>query len=158
MTGNDRTGRGPGEAAGPEASCPECGEPAISREPVDLVPWQADDLPQPQWSHRDGTSLCPVIGPAGYQPAEPQPGHGDPGRDPGSPDPQAPGQPAHLNPLGAALAAELGHGDRYGTLRLQAGTAGTAGRRHMTRVIARHGAEPGGPVVTSPDREPEAGA
>jgi hypothetical protein len=158
MTGSDPTGRGPGHTTSPEMTCPECGEPAISREPGDLVPWQAHAVPQPQWSHPDGTSLCPVIGPAGYQPAKPQPGHGDPGRDPRPPDPVAPGQPGHLNPLGAALAAELGHGDRYGTLRPPAGSAGTIGRRHMTRVIARHGAEPGNPAVTSPGREPEAGA
>ena len=51
--------------------CPECGEPAVKVPPASLMPWQAHGLAAPQWSHRDGTPLCPVIGPAGYQPAEP---------------------------------------------------------------------------------------
>lgn len=38
----------------------------------DLVSWGAHGLTQPEWSHRDGSSLCPVIGPSGgYEPAQP---------------------------------------------------------------------------------------
>jgi hypothetical protein len=56
--------------AGWKRMCPECGEPAVKVPPASLMPWQAHGLAAPQWSHRDGTPLCPVIGPAGYQPAE----------------------------------------------------------------------------------------
>lgn len=51
--------------------CPECGEPVIQRPPDDAVPWQAQGMPVPQWSHLDGSALCPVIGPSGYRPADP---------------------------------------------------------------------------------------
>jgi hypothetical protein len=57
--------------AGWKRMCPECGEPAVKVPPASVMPWQAHGLAAPQWSHRDGTPLCPVIGPAGYQPAEP---------------------------------------------------------------------------------------
>lgn len=53
--------------------CPECGEPAQQRPPTDLVPWQPHGQPTPAYSHRDGSALCPVIGPGGYQPADPIP-------------------------------------------------------------------------------------
>ena len=53
-------------------NCPECGEPAANRSPTDLVPWQAHGMPRPEWSHNDGSALCPVPGPSGgYQPAQP---------------------------------------------------------------------------------------
>ena len=56
--------------------CPECGEDAVRQPPSDLVPWEAHGLSGPEWSHRDGSSLCPVTGPSGgYQPAQPQPTH-----------------------------------------------------------------------------------
>lgn len=59
--------------------CPECGEPAVQQPPTEPVPWHAHGLPTPSWSHRDGTALCPVVGPGGYQPAEPSPAdHPDP--------------------------------------------------------------------------------
>ncbi len=58
-------------SVGWQRMCPECGEPAVKVPPASLMPWQAHGLAAPQWSHRDGTPLCPVIGPAGYQPAEP---------------------------------------------------------------------------------------
>lgn len=51
-------------------SCPECGEEAIKRTPRDLTPQQQDDARRPRFSHRDGTQLCPVVGPRGYEPAE----------------------------------------------------------------------------------------
>ena len=60
-------------------SCPECGEDAVRQPPPDLVPWEAHGLTRPEWSHRDGSSLCPVIGPSGgYQPAQPQPRPAEP--------------------------------------------------------------------------------
>jgi hypothetical protein len=63
----------PGPYATPvaRATCPECGE-AVPRPPDDLVPWQAHGLAAPAWSHTDGSSLCPVVGPDGYRPADPQ--------------------------------------------------------------------------------------
>jgi hypothetical protein len=55
------------------AQCPECGEDAVHRPATDLVPWEAHGMERPGWSHRDGSSLCPVPGPSGgYQPAQPQ--------------------------------------------------------------------------------------
>jgi hypothetical protein len=55
-----------------QMTCPECGENAYHRPPADLVSWEAHGMPQPEWSHRDGSSLCPVIGPSGgYRPAQP---------------------------------------------------------------------------------------
>jgi hypothetical protein len=52
--------------------CPECGEDAVNRPPADLVPWEAHGMTRPEWSHRDGSSLCPVTGPSGgFQPAQP---------------------------------------------------------------------------------------
>jgi len=51
--------------------CPECGEPAANRVPVDRVPWEARGMQRPQWSHTDGSALCPVPGRSGgFQPAE----------------------------------------------------------------------------------------
>lgn len=55
------------------AACPECGDEATHTPPEDLVPWEAHGLDRPQWSHTDRSALCPVIGPSGYQPAQPQP-------------------------------------------------------------------------------------
>ena len=54
-----------------DTTCPECGEPAVHRPPDDLVPYQAHGTPPPQWSHTDNSALCPVMTPAGYQPAVP---------------------------------------------------------------------------------------
>jgi hypothetical protein len=52
--------------------CPECGEPAANHAPIDPVPWEARGMQRPEWSHTDGSALCPVPGPAGgYQPAQP---------------------------------------------------------------------------------------
>jgi hypothetical protein len=52
-------------------SCPECGEPAVHQPPTDLTPWQAHGRERPWWSHADGSALCPVTGPDGYEPATP---------------------------------------------------------------------------------------
>jgi hypothetical protein len=55
-----------------QMTCPECGENAYQRTPADLVNWEAHGMTRPEWSHRDGSSLCPVIGPSGgYRPAQP---------------------------------------------------------------------------------------
>jgi len=51
--------------------CPVCGEDAVHRPPRRSVPWHAHGMKRPEWSHRDGEPLCPVIGPGGYQPAQP---------------------------------------------------------------------------------------
>jgi hypothetical protein len=56
-----------------QMECPQCGEDAVNQPANDLVPWEAHGLTRPDWSHKDGTSLCPVIGPSGgYEPAQPQ--------------------------------------------------------------------------------------
>lgn len=48
--------------------CSECSEPAQDVPPTEwLVP-----APRPRWSHLDGTPLCPVVGPNGYEPAQPE--------------------------------------------------------------------------------------
>lgn len=52
--------------------CPECGGEAVKRPPREKVPWRAYGLKRPRYSHADGTSLCPVVGRGGYQPAEPR--------------------------------------------------------------------------------------
>jgi hypothetical protein len=55
-----------------QMTCPECGENAFHKPPADLVSWEAHGMIRPEWSHRDGSSLCPVIGPSGgYRPAQP---------------------------------------------------------------------------------------
>jgi hypothetical protein len=55
-----------------QTTCPECGENAYHKPPTDLVSWEDHGMTRPEWSHRDGSSLCPVIGPSGgYRPAQP---------------------------------------------------------------------------------------
>jgi hypothetical protein len=62
-----------GRDRAPEMECPPCGEDAVSQPTADRVPWGAHGLERPEWSHRDGSSLCPVIGPSGgYEPAQPR--------------------------------------------------------------------------------------
>jgi hypothetical protein len=51
--------------------CPECGEDAVEQPPTALVPYQAHEQAVPAYSHPDGEPLCPVMGPRGYQPADP---------------------------------------------------------------------------------------
>src|ERR1022692_2521229 len=88
----------------PPMHCPECGEDAVNHSPSDLVPWEAHGMTRPAWSHKDGSSLCPVPGPAGgYQPAQPQhrnPDHG----------------PARLAPPAATAFDARDPGDRAGAL------------------------------------------
>jgi hypothetical protein len=55
----------------PDLVCPECGEPAHRGTPTDLTPTQRSAAVLPRYQHGDGTQLCPVIGPHGYQPAPP---------------------------------------------------------------------------------------
>jgi hypothetical protein len=51
-----------------QACCPECGEAARNRPPVNwIVPGEV-----PGWTHvSDGTALCPVVTDGGYRPAQP---------------------------------------------------------------------------------------
>ena len=55
----------------PDLVCPECGEPAHRGTPTDLTPMQRTAGIRPRYRHADGTQLCPVVGPHGYQPAPP---------------------------------------------------------------------------------------
>jgi hypothetical protein len=87
-------------------ACPECGEPAIGQEPVDPVPWQAHGMTRPQWSHTDGSALCPVPGPSGgYRPAQPVPAAPRPEPAP-APQPARAGSPSSMRHHGPASAAE----------------------------------------------------
>lgn len=102
--------------------CPGCGEDAVPEAPEDLTPWQAHGLAAPEWSHPDRTSLCPVIGPSGYEPVQPKPADAQAGTEVPRLVPPEPGrQPGRGDP---------GH---------QAGTAGAIGRAHMTRAMSRLG-------------------
>jgi len=84
----------------PAMICPECEEIAVSSPATDLVPWEAHGLETPQWSHRDGSALCPVIGPSGgYEPAQPQQYQAEPGADTARLDPPATMQ-AQQRPIG----------------------------------------------------------
>jgi hypothetical protein len=124
-------------SGGQPMRCPQCGEDAVHQPPEDLVPWQAQGMIRPEWSHQDGTSLCPVTGPSGYQPAQPQPAQPEPG-------PATPSQPA----------AEAGWAGGRDDPDRSAGP-GTVGRAYLARMIARLG-DPGQPGRAEP--EPEAGA
>jgi hypothetical protein len=55
-------------------TCPECGERAVRRPPADLTPYAAHGMSRPEWSHADGSPLCPVMTPGGYRPASPADG------------------------------------------------------------------------------------
>ena len=55
----------------PDLVCPECGEPAHRGTPTDLSAIRRALPPLPRYRHADGTQLCPVMGPHGYQPAPP---------------------------------------------------------------------------------------
>ena len=60
--------------------CPECEEPAVNHPARDRVPWEAHGLDRPEWSHADGSALCPVIGTSGsYEPAQPSARRAAPG-------------------------------------------------------------------------------
>lgn len=113
--------------------CPECGEDAVNQPPADLVPWEAHGMPRPEWSHRDGTSLCPVISPSGgYQPAQPQPRLAEPDTPTTRPEPPATLRPSMRTERTPGLPATK---DPAPTAR----TAGALGHEHTRRVIARPG-------------------
>ena len=120
----------------PPMHCPECGENAISRPPADPTPWQAHGIPPPQWSHSDGSSLCPVIGPAGgYQPAQPQPRHAITSTADARPRSGQAQAPAASPPTPGPLASP----DRPAgppDLRPPARKADSVGTRYMRRMIA----------------------
>ncbi|MHB1873910.1 MAG: hypothetical protein ACYCPF_03505 [Streptosporangiaceae bacterium] len=103
--------------------CPGCGEDAVPEAPEDLTPWQAHGLAAPEWSHRDRSSLCPVIGPSGgYEPAQPQPADAQAGTEVPRLVPPGPDhQPGRDDP---------GHQD---------GIAGAVGSAYMIRAITRLG-------------------
>lgn len=68
-----------GRDAGPEVVglvCPECEEDVTEQVPTTLVPYEAHGTEGPAYSHLDGEPLCPVVGPRGYQPADPMELHG----------------------------------------------------------------------------------
>ncbi len=121
--------------------CPGCGEDAVPEPPEDLTPWEAHGLVVPEWSHRDRTSLCPVIGPAGYEPAQPQPPDAQAGTEVPRLVPPEPGRQAGRDEPGRAV-----------------GAAGVIGRGYLAGVIARLG-DPRTPNLPGPEaeREPEAG-
>ena len=99
--------------------CPGCGEDAVPEPPEDLTPWEAHGVAVAEWSHRDRSSLCPAIGPAGYEPAQPQPLDAEVGTE-----------VPRLVPDRPAGRDEPGH---------PAATAGVIGRAHMIRAITRLG-------------------
>ncbi|MHB1594921.1 MAG: hypothetical protein ACYCO9_21550 [Streptosporangiaceae bacterium] len=103
--------------------CPGCGEDAVPEPPADLTLWEAHRLAVPEWSHRDRSSLCPVIGPSGgYEPAQPQPADAQAGTEvPRLVQPGPERQPGRDDP---------GH---------QAENGGPVGRAYLTRAIARLG-------------------
>ena len=104
-------------------TCPGCGEDAVPGPPEDLTPWEAHGVAVPEWSHRDRTSLCPVIGPSGgYEPAHPQPA-----------DAQAGTEVPRLVPPGPE------HQPGRDDPGRQAGNAGVLGRAYMARAISRLG-------------------
>jgi hypothetical protein len=132
---------------GQDMTCPECGETAINQPPIDDVPWEAHGLARPEWSHRDRSSLCPVIGPSGgYEPARPQQ------RQPGTDT-----RTMRLSPPAGMRLPARGEPARQPTR--QAGERRTypvrsVGREYMNRVTARLGEFHRQATV----REPEADA
>lgn len=69
---------------GPEAVglvCPECGDDAVEEPPQTVAPYSAHGLDVPRYAHPDGEPLCPVLGPSGYQPAQPREVLADPLED-----------------------------------------------------------------------------
>jgi hypothetical protein len=148
------------------AQCPECGEEAIHQPPAGLVPWEAHGIARPEWSHKDGSSLCPVIGQSGgYQPAQPEHRHAEPGVSAVRLDPPDTVRPASCAEPASQPAEPAGRsagpgdqraGERF--LRLPAGTAGVLGRRYMTDLISRLGDMQHQGVAGRTDPEPEAGA
>jgi hypothetical protein len=159
-----------------QMTCPECGENAYHRPPADLVRWEAHGITRPEWSHRDGSSLCPVIGPSGgYRPAQPaeaapraetradgarphpitppgQPGNWDPSSRFG-PQHDSEGQliECHIAPLGDIPAGQPGNRARQLSAFRAAHNriAAAIGRNYRKAAIARrNGLEP--PAAAEP--------
>jgi hypothetical protein len=138
--------------------CPECGKDAVRQTPASRSSWRADRVAQPEWSHRDGSSLCPVIGPSGgYEPARPQPRQASPGVLSTQPGRPAMGETPW--PLaGDLLADQHGGRSRPPDRRPQGRKADTVGTRYMRRLIAGLG-DPSRPADARRELpEPEAGA
>jgi len=153
-----------------QVACPECGEDAQQQPPVDLVDWQAHGIEQPQWSHRDGTAMCPVIGPSGgYQPAQPQPAQLDRERDadaawPGSPatmrpapgraDPDGPTADARDQPdrdgWQAGPGGPAAGGAGYQASGAPAGQRGAIPRQYLAGTIRRLDVTGPGPILRDP--------
>ncbi len=124
--------------------CPECDQNASRQPPADLVNWRAHGIDRPGWSHRDGTALCPVIGPSGgYQPARPAP---EPGTGSARYDPPV-RQQDHRD---AERAQPGGSLDRDA----QAGQRGAIPRQYMTGTIRRLDVTGPGPVLSGPAARP----
>ena len=108
------------------AQCPECGEEAVHQPPALPVPWEAHGIARPEWSHKDGSSLCPVIGQSGgYQPAQPEHPHAEPGVPAMRLDP-----PATIRPASRAESASPASqpADRRGPVTSAQGSASCGSR------------------------------
>jgi hypothetical protein len=125
----------------PQMECPQCGEDAVPQSATEQVPWRAHEIIRPRWSHRDGSSLCPVIGPSGYEPARPQ------ARQPG------PGAQA-TRPLAPDRLRRKRAEDRQPAVRPPGRPADTIGTHYMRRLIASLAPAPHSPAGRrDPDRE-----
>jgi hypothetical protein len=128
----------PGE---PQAmACPECGEPAIGQEPADPAPWQAHGMTRPQWSHTDGSALCPVPGPSGgYRPAQPVPAapRPEPASGPQAPHSSSPSSTRHHGPAPAT-----GHSAEAGKVEHRA-AENQAAAAHYQRLEDARDTQPG---------------
>jgi len=141
-----------------QMECPECGKDAVPR-PAEQVARRAHRMPHPEWSHRDGSSLCPVIGPSGaYEPARPQ-------RRYVSCDVHAtqPGRPATMSsaPRPGVAGLLAGQHDGWGRpadLRPPSRKADTVGTRYMRCLIAGLGDMSRPAEADCEYQEPEAGA
>ncbi|HBW20487.1 MAG TPA: hypothetical protein DEH11_16495 [Actinobacteria bacterium] len=132
--------------AGRPMTCPECGEDAREQPPADLVNWQAHGIAEPGWSHRDGSALCPVLGPSGgYQPAQPQAAQPRPEPDAGV---------ARLDPpatLQVARDIRQAQTRSHLTRQAQQEQPGAIPRQYMAAAIRRLDVTGPGPVLRGRD-------
>lgn len=120
----------------PQMECPQCGEDAVPKPATDQVPWHAHEITTPQWSHRDGSSLCPVIGPSGgYEPARPRARQAAPDAQATQTAAPGPTRPSPW-PLAADPLARTRTGTRQPAVRPPGRTADTIGAEYMRRLIA----------------------
>jgi len=123
---------------GQPMACPEFGEDAQKQPPMDLVKWQAHGIEPAGWSHRDGSALCPVLGPSGgYQPAQSAERQPEPDPDVARLDPPATMRTAGRSPWQAAA----------GDLASRAGERGAIPRQHVAEVIRRLDVTGPGPIL-----------